>query len=110
MSYYKTQTYVLADGATAAAAQTAVELDSGRAYDKLKVYTEWLDTPTGSVIVEASPDGGTTWFNLGTAVAASGTAVEDVEDIEGPVTDIRANVTAYTAGNVTVTAVLIRNP
>lgn len=88
-------------------------------YDDITVQVVHASTPTLTVTFEGSVDGGTTYFSLALVSCTDHTTTAATDASAGsvkttgytlpankwvPLTNFRCRVSAYTAGNVTVTA------
>ena len=89
------QVIKLLDGVTAVGAGTSYET----AEDTFSVQVEGITIATVSIEVSNDPTG-TVWQ------AASSLTADGVASITGPYIKVRANVTAYTSGTISVYAVV----
>lgn len=83
------------DGATATGDGTSVALPDPSTAEEVGILVSGITTAT--VTIEVSPDSGTTWEIIGSAVTADGY----VQVGKVLATNIRARISAYTSGTIT---------
>ena len=120
MAYFDFQAGSLLSAVVVDGAGTALQLDNGRSYERLRWYVIASAVTTGATVtIEVSPDG-TNWAVAATsAVSATGddghhrvvsaTGVTS-GTIDSPFAYVRAKVASRTDGTYTVKYELTRNP
>jgi hypothetical protein len=108
MAYFDFQAGSLLSAVVVDGAGTALQLDNGRSYERLRWYVIASAVTTGATVtIEVSPDG-TNWAVAATS-AVSATGVTS-GTIDSPFAYVRAKVASRTDGTYTVKYELTRNP